>query len=195
MATDSQFFRVRTDPDYYKGVDQFESRSTAYRTVLAEKNTVTTPDNRFPGWAAPMTDGRLITDYRPHCAGNIPAGKQFATKGWIQNNSEDIIRVSRERQAKQNGATLGLDMTTVPPPANVVKCEATQCWIAPTGLPNGIGTDRSYDKAPELFGTFSYNSTGPVRPSRLGLTTQFEGGRNSPRGREFKPIGSGYVKA
>jgi hypothetical protein len=193
MATDSRFFRVRTDPDYYKGVNEFESRSTAYRTVLTEKNTTATPDSRFPGWAAPMSDGRLVTDYRPHCAGNIPAGKQFTTKGWIQNNSEDIIRISRERQAKQNGATFGLDTSVVPPPANIVKCEATECWIAPTGLPNGIGTDRVYDKAPELFGTFNYRSQGSSGSSKTNLTTHFEGGRNSPRGREFKPIGSGRV--
>ena len=95
MATDSRFFRVRTDPDYYKGVNEFESRSTAYRTVLAEKNTVATPDSRFPGWAAPMSDGRLITDYRSHCAANIPAGKH-------------TVEFKFEPQVVKTGSTIAL---------------------------------------------------------------------------------------
>lgn len=193
MATDSQFFRVRSEPDYYKGISDFESRSTAYKTIVPPKNTIATQDSRFPGWAAPMSDGRLVTDYRPHCAANVPAGKQFATKGWVQANSEEIIRISRERQSQQNGATLGLDTSVVPPPANVIKCDATECWIAATNLPNGIGTDRPYDKAPELFGTFQYRLQMAAVAPKVALNTRFEGGRNSPRGREFKPIGTGSV--
>jgi hypothetical protein len=34
------------------------------------------PDARFPGWAGPVHDGRLVTDYRPHCETNIPSKAQ-----------------------------------------------------------------------------------------------------------------------
>ena len=35
-----------------------------------------TEDSRFPGWAAVMTDGRLVTDYRSSRETNIPVRAQ-----------------------------------------------------------------------------------------------------------------------
>ena len=186
---DSQFFRVPTQPNYYSGMPRSEAERVASKTVVSTRNTQPTIDSRFPGWAAPMADGRLATDYRPHCNQNIPAGKQFATKEWIQANTDDIIEISRARYAQVTGAIYGNDMTVVPPPESMVKCEKTECEFFPSGLRNGIGTERVYDKAPELFGTFSYPRMKAPTP-RIGINQRFEGGRNSWRGREFDPMGN-----
>jgi hypothetical protein len=186
---DSQFFRVPTQPNYYSGMPRSEAERVAVKTVVSTRNTQPTMDNRFPGWAAPMADGRLITDYRPHCNQNIPAGKQFATKEWIQTNTDDIIEISRSRQAHATGAIYGNDMTVEPPPESMVKCEKTECMFFSSGLRNGIGTERVYDKAPDLFGTFTFPRMKAPTP-HVGINQRFEGGRNSWRGREFDPMGN-----
>lgn len=191
---DSSFFRVTTNPDYYTGLSPYQAAKTAEKTAVSPRITVPSPDSRFPGWAAPMEDGRLITDYRPHCNENIPAGSQFPVKEWIQQNTDAIIATSRLRQTQMAGAQYGLDKTVVPPPVAVVKCEPTECAMFPTDAVNGIGTERVYDKAPELFGTFEFPRERAPRP-HVGLNQRFEGGRNSPRGRSFVPMGNKPVGA
>lgn len=186
---DSQFFRIPSQPNYYFGLTPSETKSTAYKTAVSQRNTFPTPDSRFPGYAAPMADGRLITDYRPHCNENVPAGSQFPVKEWITKNADQIINLSRERQAKMTGAVYGDDPSVVPPPVSMVKCDAMDCGIFPTGAPNGIGTERVYDKAPDLFGTFELPRQKAPR-AKVGLNKVFENGRNSPRGRFFTPMGS-----
>lgn len=150
-------------------------------------------DSRFPGWAAPMEDGRLVTDYRPHCNQNIPAGKQFATKEWIQTNTDDIISVSRARYAQMTGAVYAYDKTVEAPPETLVKCDKVDCVFMPSGKADGIGVER-LDRAPELFGTYTMTKLIPPAAPHIGLNKRFEGGRNSWRGREFdfmgnKPLG------
>lgn len=186
---DSQFFRVPTSPNYYSGMPRTEAERVATRTIVSTRNTQPTMDSRFPGWAAPMADGRLTTDYRPHCNQNIPAGKQFGTKEWIQANTDDIIEISRMRYAESTGAIYGNDMTTEAPPQSIVKCEKTECVMMPSGKYNGIGTERVYDKSPDLFGTFVFPRMRAPKP-HIGLNQKFEGGRNSWRGREFDPMGN-----
>lgn len=188
---DSRFFRIPTQPNPYKPsmLSSYQAGEVATRTIVSARNTAPSQDNRFPGWAAPMADGRLITDYRPHCNENIPAGSQYATKEWVQKNTDDIIEVSRKRQAKMAGAIYSMDSTVVPPPENVVQCDPMGCEIMPTSLPDGIGLERPYDKAPELFGTFQFPPQVDPYPAKVGLNKKFEGGRNSPRGREFRPMG------
>lgn len=189
---DSHFFRIPTQPNPYKyrTISSSQAEQIATRTIVSARNTAPTKDSRFPGWAAPMADGRLITDYRPHCNENVPAGSQYATKEWVQNNTEDIIEVSRRRQAVMTGAIYGLDPSVVPPPENMVQCDPVGCDMVETSLPEGIGLERPYDKAPELFGTFTYPvQKDPYKP-KIALNTHFENGRNSPRGREFKPMGN-----
>lgn len=186
---DSRFFRVPTQPNYYSGLTPREARATAYQTAVSARNTLPTPDSRFPGFAAPLADGRLVTDYRPHCNENVPAGSQFAVKEWIQANTTEIIRVSRERQATMAGAQYGDDPTVVPPPVQIVQCQPTECAMMPTGQADGIGTERVYDRAPPLFGTFSVPRQRPLA-ANVSLTSFFEGGRNSPRGRSFAPMGN-----
>lgn len=186
---DPQFFRYATQPNYYSGLTPNEARRAAYKTAVSPRNTFPTPDSRFPGYAAPMADGRLVTDYRPHCNEAVPPGQQYAVKEWIQTNTTDIIRLSRERQATMAGAQYGDDPTVVPPPSDIVQCQPTECTMVPTGLADGIGTERVYDRAPPLFGTFSVARQRPPH-ANVALTTVFEGGRNSPRGRYFKPMGN-----
>lgn len=186
---DSQFFRVPTQPNYSSGLSSSEAGRIAKARTVSTRTTQPTQDSRFPGWAAPMADGRLATDYRPHCNQNIPAGKQFATKEWIQTHTEDIIEISRQRYAEVTGAIYSFDTTVVPPPQNLVKCEKTECAYLPSGSPDGIGVERVYDKAPELFGTFTFPKRRAPAP-QIGINQRFEGGRNSWRGREFDPMGN-----
>lgn len=191
---DSQFFRVPTQPNYYTGLTPNEARRAAYKTAVSPRNTFPAPDSRFPGYAAPMADGRLVTDYRPHCNEAVPPAQQFAVKEWIQTNTTDIIRLSRERQATMAGAQFGDDPTVVPPPSQIVQCKPTECTMLSTGAPEGIGLERVYDRAPQLFGTFELPRQRPP-PANVRLTTTFEGGRNSPRGRYFAPMGNKPIAA
>ncbi len=186
---DSQFFRIPTQPNYYFGITPYEARTTAYKTAVSQRDTFPSPDSRFPGWAAPMADGRLVTDYRPHCNENVPAGVQFPVKEWITKNASQIIELSRNRQARMTGAMYGDDPSVVPPPESVVKCDKVECAFFPTEASNGIGTERVYDKAPELFGTFDLPRQRAPRP-HVALNRTFENGRNSPRGRFFTPMGT-----
>ena len=186
---DSQFFRVATQPNYYHGLSSYEAERLANKTTVSSRNTQPSMDPRFPGWAAPMDDGRLVTDYRPHCNQNIPAGKQFATKEWIQTNTDDVIAISRARYAQTTGAIYAYDNTVEAPPESMVKCDKVSCEFMPSGKYNGIGTERVYDRAPELFGTYDFPKMKAPK-AHVGLNPRFEGGRNSWRGREFDPMGN-----
>jgi hypothetical protein len=186
---DSQFFRIPTQPNYYFGITNREAETNAYKTAVSQRNTFPSPDSRFPGYSAPMEDGRLVTDYRPHCNENVPAGVQFPVKEWMTKNAEQIMQLSRDRQIKMTGAIYGDDPSVVPPPVSLVKCDKIDCAYLPTNTIDGIGTERVYDKAPELFGTFELPRQRAPRPN-VGLNTHFENGRNSPRGRFFTPMGS-----
>ena len=186
---DSQFFRIATQPNYYHGLSSYEAERVANKTTISTRNTQPSMDSRFPGWAAPMEDGRLVTDYRPHCNQNIPAGKQFATKEWITTNTDDVIAISRQRYAESTGAIYAFDMTVEAPPESMVKCDKVSCEFMPSGKYNGIGTERVYDRAPELFGTYQVPKVRAPR-AHVGLNPRFEGGRNSWRGRHFDPMGN-----
>ncbi len=186
---DSQFFRIATQPNYYHGLSSYEAERLANKTTLSTRNTQPSMDSRFPGWAAPMEDGRLVTDYRPHCNQNIPAGKQFATKEWITTNTDDVIAISRARYAQITGAIYAYDNTVVAPPESLVKCDKVSCEFMPSGKYNGIGTERVYDRAPELFGTYDLPKVRAPK-AHIGLNPRFEGGRNSWRGRHFDPMGN-----
>jgi hypothetical protein len=176
---DAKLFRLPTSPNFYSGIastNPFELKEQQKRSQLP------TSDSRFPGWAAPMADGRLVTDYSVHCAKNIPTGKQFATKEWMTKNALEIIRIGRERSSQQAGAIYGMDPGVVPPPAVVVKCETDDCTRSVTHLEGGIGVERANSDAPELFGTWDMKDWGATAPEpRVSLTTVYEGGRNTPR--------------
>lgn len=186
---DSQFFRVATHPNYYHGLSSYQAERIANKTIVSTRNTQPSMDSRFPGWAAPMADGRLVTDYRPHCNENIPAGSQFATKEWIQNNTDDVIALSRARYAQATGAMYAFDNTVEAPPESLVKCDKVECVFMPSGKEDGIGVERVYDRAPTLFGTYQVPKMRAPAP-HVELNQKFEGGRNSWRGRHFDPMGN-----
>jgi hypothetical protein len=142
------------------------------------------PDSRYPAYAALMSDGRLVTDYRSKCEKNVPVGKQFATHQFMVANAEMLMAESRRRQALWNGAVFGLSATQ-PPAAVVQSCTADECTFRATGDKFGIGLERQSEGVPALFGTFEVEPTAAEtsRDARnVALTTRFEGGRNSMRG-------------
>jgi hypothetical protein len=177
---DSKLFRLPTQPNLYASIAAAQPFSFTERQKFAETPA---PDARYPGWAAPMSDGRLVTTYRNHCSQNVPTGKQYATKEWMTKNATEIMRLHRQRQAHITGAYLGLDSTVVPPPATVVTCSRSDCSRVATQEAGGIGQERGGAEAPDLFGTWDpRESMAWAPPAKTGGTTLYEGGRNTPRG-------------
>lgn len=180
-----QGFRV--DPDnwasYNKGDVAGDGAGKVREENVAPLMFEPAPDNRYPAYAALMSDGRLVTDYRSKCERNVPVGKQFATHQFLQHNAEALIAESRKRQAVWNGAVFGM-AATEPRPTLVQSCDADRCTIQPTGDFFGVGIERASEPVPELFGTFQVEPTGKEIAKdkrRVGVTTKFEGGRNTPR--------------
>ena len=183
---DARLFRLPTHPNFYAAASTADPFDVAQRQKYTEGPT---RDSRFPGWAAPMSDGRLVTSYKNHCSQNIPEGKQFATKDWMTHNAVELIGISRSRLAQQTGAIYGLDPTVVPPPAGIVECTRSDCVRTQTNLSGGIGTERAPQPVPELFGTWDARMTlMPQPPPNTALTSQYEGGRNTPRGGPAAPV-------
>lgn len=88
---DAKLFRLPTTPNYYESL-----QSTPPAPIRDVRNgLLPAPDNRYEGWAGPMSDGRLVTDYAPQSSKNIPAGQQFPTKAWMQKHGTEIIEHSR----------------------------------------------------------------------------------------------------
>jgi hypothetical protein len=180
---DARLFRLPTKPNF------FAAAATADPFDLDEHqkfSTVPTQDSRFPGWAAPMSDGRLVTSYKNHCSQNVPSGQQFATKEWMTANALELVKISRERLAKQTGAIYGIDASVVPPPASLVSCSRSECKRAATELPGGIGLERVPTELPELFGTWDARITTVTPKPNVAGTSRYEGGRNTPRGNEMQ---------
>ena len=145
------------------------------------RDTYPTPDARFPGWAAPMDDGRIATDYRPKCSKNIPTGQQFATRGWMQRNADELMNLSRKRQAQLAGAGQSYDPRIEAPPTAYVKCDPTGCAYTEVDA-HGVGVERK-EYVPELFGTFAQSSPFFGKQDVPTITRMEEGGRNTVRGR------------
>jgi hypothetical protein len=139
------------------------------------------PDNRYPGFAGPMYDGRLATDYRSHCEVNIPTGSQFPTRMWMQRNGKQIIQTSRNRQSVLSGGGKPYDANIELQPIAVVYFDAKNCGYTPTNDSHGIGIERG-DIAPPLFATWAPSIPSYSIKDSPMLTTNYEGGRNTPRG-------------
>jgi hypothetical protein len=178
---DTDGFRKPQSPWFFTQPATVLIEANANSRVAPKKETGATPDNRYPGWAAVMDDGRLATDYRPRCAVNIPTGSQYATRQFMQANGESLMQQSRQRQAEKVGAGLAYDSSTELPPVAYVSCAADgRCAYQPN-LPRGLGIERS-EPIPELFGTFANSRPSMWRPAAPRGTTHYEGGRNTPRG-------------
>lgn len=164
------------------------SAGTQYNLVrssqIPTKSMEPVQDNRYPAFAGIMSDSRLATDYRPHCARNLPPGTQFSTKQWMVSHASDIINVSRARQSEWSGAGLPL-ANTVPPPADYSVQSPFDNEIVPTNYKWGIGLERIQTDTPVLFGTYVVPPTSSeqyANVKKIKLTTMYEGGRNSLRG-------------
>jgi hypothetical protein len=170
---DKQNFRKISEPNLYANYRNFKVKENKFNLP----NDVA-PDNRYEGWAAQMSDGRLATDYNNHCSKNIPVGEQFPTKAWLQHNGNKIIEFSRNNQFP---VTKSLDASVVPPPSQILKTTKYDCTLVPTNNHLGIGFERDNNQTPELFGTFS-QTTFQDKSQNSFTTKHFEGGRNTPRG-------------
>lgn len=146
--------------------------------VSPAKNTLPTQDNRYPGWAGPMNDGRQ-GDYRSKCEANIPTGMQFASRRFMQNNADQLIGLARKRQADAMGAGQSYDSSTLMPAAAYVTCDTGKCMISP-GNSRGVGLERS-ERLPDLFGTFAESMPSMGIPAKPSFTQKEEGGRNTRR--------------
>jgi len=179
-------FREPQSPWFFTQPPEYLVETRVKKLDAPAKGTEPTPDNRYPGWAAPMADGRILTDYRPNCALNIPTGSQYATRRWMQDNATSIMNLSRRRAAETTGAGRSYK-NTEPPPAAYIKCTPDECRYTPVaeqgigeGL-GGIGVKRN-EYVPELFGTFAPSAPHSGIKDKAMLTIYYEGGRNSKRG-------------
>ena len=177
---DSDGFRKKQSPWFFSSPDTYAIEVQARKTTVPKITTVPTQDSRYPGWAASMNDGRLVTDYRSKCEVNIPTGYQYATKQFMQKNASNIIEESRSRHAKQAGAGLHYNSIVDMPAARVVRCNEYECFYR-KGHSKGVGTER-IEETPSLFGTFAPSEPSQYIPAKPMLTTESLGGRNTVRG-------------
>jgi hypothetical protein len=67
---DAKLFRLPTEPFLYTNLSESQSKQ-AFVQRLTPKGVyaiAAVPDARYPGWAAPMQDAAVLTDYRTHCS-------------------------------------------------------------------------------------------------------------------------------
>ena len=175
-------FREAQSPWFFTQPPTYLVETRAVAAVVPKKTTVPTQDSRFPGWAAPMEDGRFVTDYRSQSELNIPAGMQYATTRFMQRNATEIMDQARKRQASVVGAGLPYDAVTEMPPAGYVNCTPFACTVRRSGATSkGVGIVRK-EPVPELFGTFSPSRATILQPAKPLGTRMEEGGRNTVRG-------------
>lgn len=196
-VANSKGFRYQTTPNYnsYQPSHSEVVAQANRQRVGAASGTEPARDNRYPAFAAPMDDGRLVTDYRPKCSKNIRVGAQFDTKQWMQHNASQIIDTARRRHVEWTGASIP-QPDLAPPPANAVRADADTVDVLDTGIPGGLGIQRANDFAPELFGTFTYMPTAHeemFNKKKIHLTFNYEGGRNTPRGRTQLEASNGMI--
>lgn len=172
-------FREPQSPWFFTQPPEYLVETRVKKLEAPTKGTEPTPDNRYHGWAAPMEDGRLATDYRPKCSANIATGTQFATRRWMQDNAESIINLSQRRSAELVGAGRSY-MPMEPAPVAYIKCNTDECRYTPVEG-NGIGVKRT-ENVPELFGTFAPSAPHVGVVDKPLMTMYYEGGRNTPRG-------------
>lgn len=191
-------FRYSTGPNYYAyqpSVMEIIKQANKEQIHSLEPAR----DNRYPAFAGPMADGRLVTDYRTHCYENIEVGKQFATKHWMQANAEIIMDTSRRRQQEWSGGSLPI-LDLGPPPADIQRTNADTFEIAETNYAGGLGIERADQNTDQVYfaGAFYYPpSLAEERNniSKIRGTVDYEGGRNSPRGRITRPPSNGPIFA
>ena len=184
---DRNQFRLPTTPDLRPNVNQQKVENIAIKKELPPVTTAPIDDPRYAGYAGPMSDGRLITDYRSHCEYNYSPSKYGeSVRLWLQHNADAVMQVTRKRQADRVGAQY-LKARTVPPAQVIQGCDEFQCGMDVNFDRAAIGIARR-EGCPALFGTFSDPYLPAPSPSGVALTSVYEGGRNTPRGRDFQPL-------
>jgi len=188
---DAQQFQKRTMPSFRPVVNENVTQKAAMAAEVPAKGTEPIADQRYPQYAAVMNDGRLVTDYKSHCSINVvPSKYGNSLRAWYQHNADALVQVSRKRQADRAGAQY-LMAATVPGPRQIQQCDPYDCSFMKSSNPETIGLER-IEGVPSLFGTFS--DTRYIKPaSSSKLTSTYEGGRNTPRGRQFTPLGNNSV--
>ena len=68
---DSSLFRKATQPDFKPNYKSGVIEKAADRLETQSKVTAPIDDPRYPKYAGLMEDGRLVTDYKTHCANNV----------------------------------------------------------------------------------------------------------------------------
>ena len=177
---DRKGFRLKSEPELVIPASRTIVNQEVTREIDATK-TVPAPDSRFRAYAAPMSDGRLVTDYRDKCVTRAPPGTQYSVKNWTIHNTDEIIQISRDRQVQNTGMALGTAQTELPA-AVYQQCTTTGCEMIGSGAFGGIGIERR-ETVPELFGTFEFAPTyATLAENRTftALNKTVEYGRNTP---------------
>lgn len=177
---DADGYRLPQSPWFFSSPSKQQVAQQARAAAVPKQSTRPTQDSRYAGWAAPMHDGRMTTDYRSKCEANIPTGMQFASKSFLQNHAEEIMDTTRRRHVEAVGASLPYNSVVNMPAKKYVKCDTMQCYTK-EGHSKGMGTQR-IEVVPELFGTFAPTYATDAAPSQPLQTRKYEGGRNTPRG-------------
>lgn len=178
---DAQGFRLSQkskdfNPNRWQTVEQ------AQKEVKAAGASIPSDDSRYPAYAAIMSDGRQFTDYRQHCQTRVPGHYQKSVRQWMINNGENIIQMTRKRQAENSGAVLGVQKTVLPV-ENVVFCDTFGCEMDKTNAIMGTGLQVA-NECPELPGTFMYvadPSVAATNVKNIELNTRNENGINTPK--------------
>jgi hypothetical protein len=185
---DSQRFRKQTSPNYAPSVSNSVTEQAVKRAEAEQKTTAPIEDQRYPHYAAKMEDARLVTDYKSHCAANTaPSQYGNSMRAWFQHHADALVQVSRKRQADRAGAQFS-KAPTVPPARQLQQCSPYECTFLKNKEANSIGLER-VEGVPPLFGTFS-EARYSMPESGAYLTTEYEGGRNTPRGQVYRPLGT-----
>jgi hypothetical protein len=115
-------------------------------------------ENNAPFCAPRMNDGRLFTDYRPRCVGELaykaPMSGSYEYRQFLISNGKAII--DQQRTDAYQGAACGpcgepFDVSTMVPEVDRVVCDKVSC--VRLGVPQqpqrGIGTGREYGSTDE----------------------------------------------
>ena len=175
---DTKGFRLN---DHAEAIFQPSWRQVKQETIRETEATKTIPvsDSRYSAFAAPMEDGRLVTDYRQACVTRSPPGTQYAVKEWTIKNADEIIRISRSRQVQNTGHAIGGTDTSISA-QSYQQCTPVKCNFY-GGVADGIGLER-IEPTPELFGTFIFDpdlNTTSKNNKHIELTNKNEYGRNT----------------
>ena len=185
---DSQNFRQPTTPNLLPTYNRAGVTKAITRMEKPSRTTYQIDDPRYPKYASIMQDARIATDYNSHCAlyGGVNTRYGNSIRGYLQHNGDAIVQISRKRQADRAGAQFKMADTVVNT-RTIQKCDEYECLFSRNKNMDALGLSRS-EPVPALFGTFSQSNDIAPLP-RIPLTTVFEGGRNTPHGRKFAPLG------